>query len=252
MRLWLSPKIEALNVTSSHQWSLFVIFPPVNSNCFFFSFVFATSFSLMNGRDFFFGFVFLSNHWSLFFPSPPRLPASTSQGFTYHQRIPSISATTVNPTQYAGAVESTQLREALTKTHGIFMIVAWPVLAGTAVLFAAFLKPVLKEGKWFQVRHVLSRGLVSRLKLTQYPLFSHLLTFHSSIPSSHPQLHFPPSLHSCFSSPSFPTAFFPLVPPQVHRALMLTSLLVGVCAFILIFIAHKDSTHLLGSLFSLR
>ena len=133
------------------------------------------------------------------------LPASRSQGFTYHQRIPSISATTVNPAQYAGAVENTQLRKALTKTHGVLMIVAWPVLAGTAVLFAAFLKPVLKEGKWFQVRHVLSRGLVSRLKLTQYPLFSHLLTF----PSSHPQLHFPPSLHSSFSSPSFPTSFFP-------------------------------------------
>ena len=166
------------------------------------------------------------------------LPASRSQGFTYHQRIPSISATTVNPAQYAGAVENTQLRKALTKTHGVLMIVAWPVLAGTAVLFAAFLKPVLKEGKWFQVRHVLSRGLVSRLKLTQYPLFSHLLTF----PSSHPQLHFPPSLHSSFSSPSFPTSFFPLAPPQVHRAIMLTSLLVGVCAFILIFIAHKDST----------
>ena len=206
-------------------------FLPMNSNLFCFD----TSFSLMNEGSFF-GFVFfLSSHWSLFFLLPV-LPASTSQGFTFHQRIPSISATTVNPAQYAGAVENTQLRKALTKTHGVLMIVAWPVLAGTAVLFAAFLKPVLKEGKWFQVRHVLSRGLVS----SEINTTLCFLIFPPSIPPS-----LPPSFP--LSIPRFPPLFsqppsFPLVPPQVHRAIMLTSLLVGVCAFILVFIAHKDST----------
>lgn len=151
----------------------------------------------------FFGFVFfLSSHWSLFFLLPV-LPASTSQGFTFHQRIPSISATTVNPAQYAGAVENTQLREALTKTHGVLMIVAWPVLAGTAVLFAAFLKPVLKEGKWFQVRHMLSRGLVS----SEINTTLCFLIFPPSIPPSLPPSL--PSLHSSFSSPFFPTSLFP-------------------------------------------
>lgn len=173
-------------------------FLPMNSNLF----CFGTSFSLMNEGSFF-GFVFfLSSHWSLFFLLPV-LPASTSQGFTFHQRIPSISATTVNPAQYAGAVENTQLREALTKTHGVLMIVAWPVLAGTAVLFAAFLKPVLKEGKWFQVRHMLSRGLVSS-EINTTLCFLIFPPFLPLIPSS-----ILPSLHSSFSSPSFPTSFFP-------------------------------------------
>lgn len=168
-------------------------FLPMNSNLF----CFVTSISLMNEGSFF-GFVFCSSHWSLFFLLPV-LPASTSQGFTFHQRIPSISATTVNPAQYAGAVENTQLREALTKTHGVLMIVAWPVLAGTAVLFAAFLKPVLKEGKWFQVRHMLSRGLVS----SEINTTLCFLIFPPSLPPSLPSLFTLPFLPNLLLSPSF-------------------------------------------------
>ena len=47
------------------------------------------------------------------------------------------------------------------------------------------------------------------------------------------------------SSCSFlPSSLIPssLIPPQVHRALMLLSVLVGVGAFVLIFVAHADST----------
>ena len=41
---------------------------------------------------------------------------------------------------------------ALTKIHGILMIFAWPILAGTAIYFAAYMKPVLrKKGEWFYV-----------------------------------------------------------------------------------------------------
>ena len=79
------------------------------------------------------------------------LPGSSSEGFTYHQRTPAISSTTTNPARYSGDVGSIKLRKALSKAHGILMIVAWPWLTGTAMLFAAFLKPVLKKGKWFQV-----------------------------------------------------------------------------------------------------
>ena len=81
------------------------------------------------------------------------LPGSSSEGFTYHQHTPAISSTTANPARYSGDVGSIKLRKALSKAHGILMIVAWPWLAGTAMLFAAFLKPVLKKGKWFQVWH---------------------------------------------------------------------------------------------------
>ena len=68
-----------------------------------------------------------------------------------HQSIPTISSTTINPADQTGGPTFSLLHRALTKTHGVLMIVAWPVLAGTAVLFPAFLKPVLKKGKWFQV-----------------------------------------------------------------------------------------------------
>lgn len=38
------------------------------------------------------------------------------------------------------------------KTHGILMIIAWPILSGTAIYFSAFMKPVLsKKGQWFYV-----------------------------------------------------------------------------------------------------
>ena len=40
------------------------------------------------------------------------------------------------------------------KTHGILMIIAWPILSGTAIYFSAFMKPVLsKKGQWFYVRY---------------------------------------------------------------------------------------------------
>ena len=138
-------------------------FPPMNRLCLYFVllsivavFLSLSFLLLIKWSVFCFLFVFFSQLLEfVFFSLLPLLPAHTSQGFTHHQHTPSISATTVNPAQYGGAVKNTQLRTALTKTHGVLMVTAWPVLAGTAVHFAAFLKPVLKNGKWFQVRHVL-------------------------------------------------------------------------------------------------
>ena len=42
-------------------------------------------------------------------------------------------------------------RERLVRAHGILMIIAWPVLAMTAIFFAAWMKPALPNGEWFQV-----------------------------------------------------------------------------------------------------
>ena len=120
MWLCLTPRLKP---SLSYQWSPFLFLPPLSS---------IESI-----------FLFLLFH----------LPASSFEGFTYHQRTPAISSKTANPARYSGDVGCIQLRKALSKAHGILMIVAWPGLAGTAMLFAAFLKPVLKKGKWFQVWH---------------------------------------------------------------------------------------------------
>ena len=123
------------------------------------------------------------------------LPGSSSEGFTYHQRTPAISSTTANPARYSGDVGSIKLRKALSKAHGILMIVAWPWLTGTAMLFAAFLKPVLKKGKWFQVWR--DKKLWSKN--------SHISYLPLSIPPSSLPPSIPPSLHSS------------LIPPSLHH-----------------------------------
>ena len=120
------------------------------------------------------------------------LPASSSEGFTYHQHTPAISSTTTNPACYSGDVGYVQLRKALSKAHGILMIVAWPGLAGTAMLFAAFLKPVLKKGKWFQVKDLGSKWLQPLILLIP-PFLPHPSTGTSLPPSSLPPSSLPPS-----------------------------------------------------------
>ena len=41
---------------------------------------------------------------------------------------------------------------ALTKAHGILMVIAWPIAAGAAIYYPAYLKAVLsKKGEWFHV-----------------------------------------------------------------------------------------------------
>ena len=35
------------------------------------------------------------------------------------------------------------------------MVIAWPLLAVTAIFFAAWMKPALQEGKWFQFHRAL-------------------------------------------------------------------------------------------------
>ncbi len=41
-------------------------------------------------------------------------------------------------------------RPNLIRAHGILMIIAWPLLAVTAIFFALFMRPALPNGEWFQ------------------------------------------------------------------------------------------------------
>ena len=79
-------------------------------------------------------------------------------GFTHHDVIPHVSRELINPVN--GSSDelvvtqefSKPVVRALMKTHGILMIIAWPILSGTAIYFSAFMKPVLsKKGQWFYV-----------------------------------------------------------------------------------------------------
>ncbi len=51
-----------------------------------------------------------------------------------------------------GNVFDTVHKPNLIRAHGILMIIAWPVLAVLGIFFAAFMKPSLPNGEWFQVR----------------------------------------------------------------------------------------------------
>ncbi|XP_064386731.1 uncharacterized protein LOC135335239 isoform X1 [Halichondria panicea] len=46
-------------------------------------------------------------------------------------------------------------RPKLIRAHGILMIIAWPLLAVTAIFFALFMRPALPNGEWFQVHRAL-------------------------------------------------------------------------------------------------
>ena len=78
-------------------------------------------------------------------------------GFTYHQTTPILTKEPLNVVfnetivVSRKALSSASVR-ALTKSHGILMIFAWPIFAGLAIYFPAFTKQVLnRKGEWFQV-----------------------------------------------------------------------------------------------------
>ena len=39
----------------------------------------------------------------------------------------------------------------LLRAHGILMLIAWPLLAVSGIFFAAWMRPALPNGEWFQV-----------------------------------------------------------------------------------------------------
>ncbi len=68
---------------------------------------------------------------------------------------PQISQFMVNPTTGEAVIQADTIRPALTRTHGILMWIAWPVLACTGIFFAMWMRPVLPGGAWFQVHRAL-------------------------------------------------------------------------------------------------
>ncbi|KAL5487302.1 hypothetical protein EMCRGX_G019886 [Ephydatia muelleri] len=76
-------------------------------------------------------------------------------------QTPRLSAQAVNIAQFTGVVVSSGEfpKTALTKVHGIMMLISWPLLAVTGIFFAAWMKPALgpppMPPKWFTIHRVL-------------------------------------------------------------------------------------------------
>ena len=106
----------------------------------------------------------------------------------------------VNPVrdETVGPIESAPLNP-LVQAHGIFMTIAWPILAVTGIFFAAWMRPALPNGEWFQVSPPSS--FLETVCLYVLMDSSSLLA---------------PSLLSLFSLPFFPPlpSLFPLSPSR--------------------------------------
>lgn len=85
-----------------------------------------------------------------------RMGDSRDGGLVIHETGPSgnplISARRVNPVSDGGSVVADSFPEQeLLRFHGILMIIAWPLLALCGIFFAAWMRPALPNGEWFQV-----------------------------------------------------------------------------------------------------
>ncbi len=75
-------------------------------------------------------------------------------------RNPRLSAQLVNPVIAEGEVQQDNLRRQLTQAHGILMLIAWPLMAVTAIFFAAWMRPAMPNGEWFQIHRFLMTGSI--------------------------------------------------------------------------------------------
>ena len=75
-------------------------------------------------------------------------------------RNPRLSAQLVNPVIAEGEVDQDNVRRQLTQAHGILMLIAWPLMAVTAIFFAAWMRPALPNGEWFQIHRFLMSGSI--------------------------------------------------------------------------------------------
>lgn len=100
--------------------------------------------------------------------------------------LPSISAKKVNPVVDIGEILEVStfdmVKRGLIQTHGILMLLAWPLLACTGIFFASYMRPVLSNGEWFHIHRVLM--LVALLVAS----FAFLLIFISQANSNIPGL----------------------------------------------------------------
>jgi hypothetical protein len=73
---------------------------------------------------------------------------------------PRISAQQVNPSTSEGIFEADTTGPRLVRAHGIMMLIAWPLMAVTAIFFAAWMRPALPNGEWFQIHRLLMSGSI--------------------------------------------------------------------------------------------
>ena len=67
---------------------------------------------------------------------------------------PPVSAGLVNLLTSTGVQAGSSfgsVRNGLVRAHGILMLIAWPLLASTAIFFASHMKAAFPKGEWFQV-----------------------------------------------------------------------------------------------------
>lgn len=74
--------------------------------------------------------------------------------FQRHERNPEVSTSKVNLVRDT-SVNFDYARIPLIKTHGIFMILSWPILAYLGITMARHMKPAMPNGGWFQVHRIL-------------------------------------------------------------------------------------------------
>lgn len=70
--------------------------------------------------------------------------------FPVHERTPPITEDRANPVRDRTVGPVGRSLNPFVQAHGIFMTIAWPILAVTGIFFAAWMKPALPNGEWFQ------------------------------------------------------------------------------------------------------
>ncbi|XP_065905954.1 ferric-chelate reductase 1-like [Dysidea avara] len=83
----------------------------------------------------------------------PGSPDSSRTRFLQHEHTPLVSTSKVNLVTVT-SVNFDYSKIILIKLHGIFMIVAWPLLAYMGTFLAANMKPALPNGEWFQAHRI--------------------------------------------------------------------------------------------------
>ena len=100
---------------------------------------------------------------------------------SYHQgSTPSVSKNQFNPYQDSGDQGEDTLKGRLVRAHGILMLLAWPLLASTGIFLAAFMRPALPEGRWFQGHRALM--LASLFVGAVGVVLAFVSQIHSSVP----------------------------------------------------------------------
>ncbi len=73
---------------------------------------------------------------------------------------PIVTGGRINPSVAQGEGLGDQERPRLIRAHGILMLIAWPFMAVTAIFFAAWMRPALPNGQWFQIHRFVMSGSI--------------------------------------------------------------------------------------------